>query len=318
MTEHNKSQQKSTVPVFDAPEGSSMVTDVFDRIETESVKPRSKWYFICKNEIFWGLGLFSIIIGSVSVAAGLFAVSYIELDFYTVTHDSLIGFLLDTLPLMWVICFLAFIVLGYVQIKNTRRGYKYSFVIVVGSTFIMSLVGGGVLHTYGFGALLEKAVENRIPFHNSAFVEREQIWLKAERGVIAGEVVYIERDNSSFVLKDWSGKPWLINSQDLMEMDMSILKENTMIRVIGLPAIVNEDSLLANSMHACFILPWVDSHKVALNNSQIELDIDLNNINVPVDNTATNIERNIEDLRSNECKGVRPYQLIQRLRAEAK
>ncbi len=315
------------VKIFDAPENGengesseSLVASVFDRIETECVKPRSKWYFVFKNELFWGTGLLCIIIGSISVAAGLFAVSYMEFDYYSVTHDSLISFLLDTLPLMWVACLIAFMVLGYVQIRHTRRGYKYSLIIIVGSTFALSIAGGTVLHAYGFGALLERAVGSSIPFHKSAFIDREQIWQKVERGVIAGEVIFIEHDNSSFVLKDLSGRSWLIESTDLLEMDIDILREEKMVRVIGLPTELHKDINAPNSMYACFILPWemASSEKMALNNPELGSGIDLQNNNVLVNNPVINSERNIEDLRSNECKGVRPYQLMQKLRAEAK
>ncbi len=305
MTNNNHSYTYKTVPVFDAPEGSSMVAGVFERIETECIKPRSKWYFVFKNELFWGMGLLSILVGSVAVAASIFAFFYIEFDFYTVTHDSLMGFLLDTLPLMWVCCFLIFIVLGYVQIRNTKRGYRYPLIIIIGSTFVLSLIGGTVLHMYGFGALLERAVGNRIPFHNSVFIEREHIWQNATRGVIAGEVVYIERDNSSFVLKDLAGHSWLIEAKDLVDVDLAILQKNKVVRVIGLPATVSTDPNVTNTMHACFILPWDNG-------------IDLNKNDALVQNNINNGERNFEDPRSNECKGVGPYQLMQRLRAEAK
>lgn len=321
MTNQNNNQynaENKSTRVFDLPEGSSIADDVLKQINDQCLKPRSKWYFICKNELFWALGLFSIIIGSVAVAAGLFAVSYVEVDYYTVTHDSLISFLLDTLPLMWLACLLAFILLGYVQIRHTKRGYKYSFVIVVGSTFALSLVGGVVLNNYGFGALLEKAVEGKIPFHNSAFREKEQMWQKAERGVIAGEVVFIENDNSSFVLKDWSGRLWLVNSIDLMEMDISILKENQKIKVIGLPTDMNPDINRAHSMHACFILPWSPTQEVAINNINSQSAIDFQKNDGMMQNSQNFSERNNDVLRSKECKGVRPYQLIERLRAEAK
>lgn len=316
----DQNHKGSQIPVFDAPEGSSMVAEIFTRIDDECVKPRSKWYFICKNELFWGLGLFSVIIGSISVAASIFAISYIELDYYTVTHDSLISFLIDTMPIMWVLCFIAFFALGYMQIRNTKKGYRYSFFLIVGCTFILSVAGGGVLHAYGFGALLEKTIENRIPFHESAPMGREQIWLKAERGVIAGKVVYIEQDNSSFVLEDWSGKVWLMNATDLMDMDIEILNENDFVRVIGLPTKLARDENARNSMHACFILPWnnLDQGEIgAMPSTQLANNIDFQNNYVPMNSDVIKSERNLEDLRSKECKGVRPYQLMQKLRAEA-
>lgn len=310
-------------PVFDAPEGSSMAAGILERIELEQVKPRSKWYFFIKNELFWGMGILSILVGSVSVAAGLFVFSYIEIDFYTVTHDSLIGFLIDTLPLMWFACFIVFIALGYVQIRQTSRGYRYSLIIIVGTTFALSVVGGTVLHLYGFGALLERAVGNdRIPFHSGAYVERENIWQNAARGVIAGEVTYIEVDESSFVLKDWSGQSWVIMAGDLMEEDRAILKENKIVRVIGLPIdpldlnmTTSTPNILPNSMHACFILPWEVGIQTVMNKTENNFSM-----NTILEHATSSLgsERNSPDLRSNECKGVRPYQLIQRLRAEAK
>lgn len=286
-----------------------MAGKILDRIECEKIKTRSKWYFVFKNDLFWGIGLLSVAIGSISIAASIFAFSYAEIDLYSATHDSLVAFLYDTLPIMWVLSLVIFIALGCYQIRNTRRGYRYSLVIIVGGSLVLSFGGGFTLHAMGFGELLEKAIGNHIPFHNSIDVDKRQIWVNAGRGVIAGEVVKVNTvsiSGNSFIIKDFSGRPWIVLSEELSPRDLSVITTEQTIKIVGLPAMVAMGDKATSTMFGCFVFAWEPGKTIVID-QKVSANNNLNNLS----------ERNSAGDRSSKCKDIRPYQLLQRLRAES-
>lgn len=252
----------------------SCVDSVLSKIEAQNLTPRSKWYFILKDELFWGIGAISVAIGSCSVAAALFALTHSDFGLREVTHDSFFEFAYDALPFMWILSLIIFMFVGYVQVKHTKRGYKYPIYIIIGGSLVLSIAGGIVLHQFGFGERFEREFGPYIPFHVQQDALRERMWLNSGRGVISGELVSVDLANQSFVIKDFSGRPWVIEAIDLNADDVQVLELADKVRVIGLPTIIatgtmgvpvgsfNQnnrlvaDILATSTMHACIVMPW--------------------------------------------------------------
>lgn len=320
----------------------SCTESVLDRIEKENVEPKPKWYFILKNEVFWGVGIVSIIIGSCSVAAVLFSVSNSDFDMYIATHDTFGGYLLDALPFMWLMNLAIFIALGYLQIKHTNNGYKYPVYIVIGGVLLITSVGGILLHMFEFGEYVEKRFGPYIPFHKLVHIERERLWSNSNRGVIAGRVSVITPGLKSFVIKDFRDKPWVIVGENLHAQDLKFLYLDNTVRIIGIPTDVDSKNLATSTLYGCVILPWqIQDSKTrdqALNNNQtfsnhtisvINSNFDKKHISqtmhfqIQSEKEKMNEEYQIQNERKkieeriSKCKDVRPYQLITKMRAEA-
>lgn len=304
---------------------------ILDRIDAEKVTPRSKWYFIFKNDVFWGLGALCVAIGSLSIAVLLYALTSAEFSYYNATHDSLLDFLYDILPLVWILCLLVFITVGYVQIRWTSRGYRYPIFVIVGGSLALSVVGGTVLHYYGLGEMIERAVGARIPFHEPVYIEQQAMWLNPQRGVIAGDVLEIAGNGQSFSIQDFNGQVWMIHADDLDAMDMNLVRMGHTIRIVGYthddmtgnsdgnPAVATEYSTSTKTMFGCLVLPWsTDSYGSDEPQSadMVTQTIATATISFSNFNQNNKNERNSVVERNSECKASKPYQLLQRLRAE--
>jgi len=329
----------------------SIAQDILSRIEEERVKPISRWYFIFKNDAFWGLGLLCILIGSISIAVLLYAVSSAEFSYYYATHDSLLEFLYDALPVIWILLFAVFIIAGLVQIRATSRGYTYSLVVVIGGSLVLSVIGGTVLHYYGFGEAVERAIGPRIPFHQPIYLEKQVMWQNPERGIIAGTIIAtssIDRRSPSgigkndpgshidtqslrsFTIQDFSGNSWTVYSDTIDAKMYEMFENGQSVRIVGyIPADMDMADMYAGiatgtakeptkTLYACLVLPW----------NSISLDYVVSTgttteaVNQPARETdmqigRTESERNSLVDRISNCKAIKPYQLLQQLRAVA-
>lgn len=336
----HESHMRGPVPI------ASCSDTVLETIQHENISPRPRWYFILKNEFFWGAGVISVMIGSCAVAAILFAMTQSDYDLYVATHDSFGGFLLDAFPYMWTLSLALLIMIGYVQVKYTTHGYKYPLYLIAGGIFVLTTIGGVTLHIFGFGAYIERTFGPYLPFYSTVQHDRERIWVNAGRGIIAGHIQSISPDMQSFVLTDFRGNPWIIQGQQLGDMDAQLMHLNNTVRIIGLPESVVISDSATSTMFGCAVLPWqknseyIRSHNVQdMNRTEHDVSSELlATFDARFDHTQfvpemrlrihTEEEKNMEELRAEHerkeinartttCKDVRPYQFIMQMRTEA-
>lgn len=267
---------------------------VFDLIEERQVTPTPKWQFLLKNNTFWGAWVLSVIIGAVSIAATLFALSNAGWELYTATHNSFLELVIGALPYLWLVVLLFMITVAYYNVRHTQRGYRYPIWAIVLASIAVSFVGGGVLHGYGLGETIDERAGKHIPLYRPALVEQQALWNNPTRGLLAGEVVSVD-DAGNFVLQTFEDEEWEVEGEDLRARDLEAVREGT-VRVVGLPTRGEE-----KKMHACFVIPWE-----VYGGREVRP--------MPTKRIVQEFrERKFGEERSNECKGVRPYQTLQRI-----
>lgn len=274
-------------------------------IQKENVQLRSKWYFIFTNDFFWALGALSVFMGAFSFAIILFTYFNAEPELYRISYDSFFDFILDWIPILWMVSFTFFTYVGYKNIQYTKHGYKYSFSLIVFGSLILSLIGGIVIYSLGFAGTLDNEFERRIPLYRSVQGLKRDIALRPQRGVIGGEVVGIADDFSSFTVKDSRGSAWIVSTEELIERDRSVASEFSFVRVIGVPSTTTVGSLATSTIHGCAVLPWKIEQ-----GEKIPLPPKIHNemLHVMINERKGNTERN------SLCKGVQPYLIIQEIR----
>lgn len=277
-------------------------------IEKENVHPRSRWYFVCTNELFWVLCFISICIGALSFAIILLTYFNTELGLYRIDYDSLLSFVLEWIPVIWMISFFLFTYVGYKNIQHTKRGYKYSLSAVVLVNILLSIVGGIAIYTYGFASVFDRGFEKHIPGYRSIVTLKRDIALQPRRGGIAGEIIDIDKDFSSFTIKDFKGSVWVVSTEELTSRDKDVVSQFAFVRVIGIPSTTTIGLLSTSTIYACAVIPW-------------EIKGDVHNP-VPQDMRPETMQRkplerkeNLE--RNSLCKGVQPYLIIQEMRDKA-
>ncbi|MEI6041954.1 MAG: hypothetical protein WCQ00_00050 [bacterium] len=273
---------------------------VLGLIEKNKIKPTSKYYFSARNKAFWSLFVLSLIIGSIAFSVMIFTFTNSESEIYEITHDSIIEFILEMTPYIWIVLFATFAFLGYENYRHTNKGYKYSFSIVLLFGLVANIAGGVALHEFGISRLIDENITTNNMFIRSSDFTRRQAWNQPDKGVLSGEVISFSDGSSTFVLKDFTGNLWTISSDYIPDVSLDLISTSSQIRVVGITSGNGiASSSMTRVMSACYVLPW-DSAKYAPAVADIREHLKNSDKN----------ERNISDQRNNKCKAMKSYNII--------
>ncbi|MFA7169373.1 MAG: hypothetical protein WC178_00795 [Candidatus Paceibacterota bacterium] len=207
--------------------------EILEKIKTEQIKPKSRWLFVFKNSLVWLIFGASIILGALSFSVIL---HFWEINDWDVSYrlsENFLTFVILTMPYFWLICFLAFLGLAYLYLKNTKTGYRYEFAKILVLSLALSFVIGGLLYSIGAGRQTESEFAARAPFYKNIKNNQEEIWFQPERGVIAGKVLTILENGEILELDDPHHVVWTVDASDAEYFREFIVKEGFMIKVFG-------------------------------------------------------------------------------------
>lgn len=272
---------------------------ILARIEHEGVTVRPRWHFVFSNGFFWTMWGLSVAVGAVAVAATVFSFVSIGWQFYAATHDTLFEFVVESLPYVWMVLLVMFVLVSYENMRHTKRGYRYPLSLIVGASVVASISLGVALFLFGVGRLADRGLERNLPaFSNAARMEDR--WVEPEKGLLAGEVSSVG-SSTAFGLRDFEGGQWEIRTEDLAEQDLAVLDRSDRVRLVGVPTEAG-----AHVFHACLVFPWEPQKRTGPGSVRDR-------------RTSPSMmerlrERNAGEVRSNGCEGVRPYELLRKQR----
>lgn len=201
------------------------------KIETENIEPKSKWAFLLKDGVVWGIGVASLFLGGLALAV-IFSVLF-NTDFSLGAQLGKPGLKLFflVLPYIWVILLAGFILLTHFQLRHTKRGYKYSLPVIVLTVLGGSLLLGIGLYQIGIGQAVDEHFVERSDLYRGAIQSRLDLVHNPEEGRLAGRVEVSQED--SLVLKDLEGQDWVV---DITEASLPFnrpIPEGAPIRIMG-------------------------------------------------------------------------------------
>ncbi len=275
-------------------EGDHLARRVLDRIRDERLAPRPRWEFLFKNYFFWGLGALAVLLGAFAFSAVIFELESVDWRLAPVTHSSFFSFFLDAAPFLWVSALALFLIIGYVNVRRTKHGYRYPLTVIALGAILTSLALGSALYVAGLGGAVEGIAGDHPPFHRPILAEERSWWLAPGKGLLGGRVISVASGATSFVLRDFNGVMWTIDGSDLRTPDLTAVARGGVVRVVGVPT-----TATSSAFHACFAFPW-NSYG---NPGQEPLPF-------PLATIASTSERSPAVARSEECKGIRPYRQL--------
>ena len=292
MTDFNTSQQENHN------ESSGLAKRVLTKIEYEHLTPSPRWKHFLHNGIFWSAVILATIIAAFAATAAIFVFTNTGWEYATITHNSVLAFLLASLPWLWLMILAFFVFAGYWNIRHTRYGYRYRLpLVVIGLVFVVLLVGSA-LFAAGFGQTVEEGIGSYMPFYRPFLNEEQSWWSRADHGLLIGTITSVSPDFSSFTLRTKSGKIWFIDASDLRTHDITILARGGMVRIVG----VAYTATSTRPFHACFVLPWQIYGKFP------------EPLNAPLAAlTASTSEIISHNERSEVCRGIHPYRSLRAL-----
>lgn len=271
----------------------SLAKRVFARITEEHLTPRPRWEFVFENYFFWGLGAFAVLLGASAFSAIIFEVANVDWRLSGVTHSDFVSFFFDAAPILWVIVFALFLLIGYLNVRRTNHGYRYPLKVIALGAILTSLTLGSAMFASGFGGAVENITGDQIPFHRSIQNRVHSWWFAPEKGLLGGEVLSVAPDVSSFVLRDFKGTLWTIDGSELRAQDLTTVARGGSVRVVGLPVRPGE---AVATFRACFVLPGNFQHGSP----------------TPLAIVASTSERSVMAGKG-ICESIPPYQQLRRI-----
>ncbi len=276
------------------------VERVLNRIKIEGVHPRPRWEFLLKNYLFWAVGALAVALGAVAFSAALFEIENTTWRLYLVTHSDLFSFMLSVVPFLWILALAVFVLIGYFNIRHTKRGYRYPLSLIAIGAVLTSVTLGGALYAGGYGGQIEESIGSFPPFYRPILEQERNWWLNPTKGLLGGVVVSAASSSPlGFVLKDFSGHLWKIDASDLRGIDLTVLARGGMVRIVGVP--IAGASASSTIFHACFVFPW----RV--------FGLGAPALTPPIAIFSSSTERILSIARNSECRGIRPYKQLRTL-----
>ncbi|MEZ4104364.1 MAG: hypothetical protein R3B60_03700 [Candidatus Paceibacterota bacterium] len=226
-------------------------TSVLERLKENDLNPRPKAFFLVKEIIFWFFWFLSTGVGAIAVAITLFVIGYRQYALYEATHDNFLTFMVEVLPFLWFFLLFLMIILATYNIRHTKRGYRYSLLVVVGLSVGVSFVGGVLLQTSGIGFSADRWLGHYISLYNSQEKIELRLWQSPVAGRIIGQVYEMNNDNSEALFVDIYNTRWGLVTTELDDDDIKRLGTGQNVKVVGQVLGIKPPKI-----HVCGVFPW--------------------------------------------------------------
>ena len=204
---------------------------IFDDIKEKEIKPKPKWQFTAKNILFAaGLALF-LAFGSLAFSVMLFLLINNDWNLRHMVAPGIISFLISTFPYIWIVFFIIFLFVSYIIFRKINGSYRFKISLVIILGIIAVLVIGSILYTAGLAKKLDFTFRKHLPKYQEVIEQRNDIWLKPEKGVLIGKVM--QGNNGNLYLMDPRGNKWTVDISSISEQEKVLINEGWPIKIIG-------------------------------------------------------------------------------------
>jgi len=185
-----------------------------------------------KNIAIWSVVAVSIFVGSLSSAVLIFMIRYNDWGLLPYVSGHKLRFLLTGLPYFWLLSIILLAVVGFYNLKHTKKGYRYSVLIVVAVTVGGSILLGAVFHSVGWGQAIDNKLSDSVPLYRDHLDPRRQLWNSADRGFLAGTIITFG-SGQVFTLRSVDGLEWQVEYSRARIIGPTELEVDMPVKIIG-------------------------------------------------------------------------------------
>ncbi|MDD2353777.1 MAG: hypothetical protein PHX76_00090 [Patescibacteria group bacterium] len=199
-------------------------------IKDRKIKPIRRWQFKLKNIFVWLLALIAFLFSSLSFSVLLFLLNNLDLSSSRDINISSWRLLLNTLPFFWIFFVAAFIIIIFVQVKHTKKGYLYPLWLIITGSFLGSIFLGSVMTKAGLGEKIDEILSYKTPLYQTVINPQMGFWSAPDKGRLLG-VVLPFKTNDYVEVRDEKGVIWQVFLN--FNQEKILLRENEIARFIG-------------------------------------------------------------------------------------
>jgi hypothetical protein len=220
---------------------------LINKIKEDKLEPLPRWRFTLKDTTAWTVFTVAAVFGALAFSVVLFSVQQAEFDLLGHMSHSWLEFLLALVPLVWIICLVVFLLSAIISIRNSKKGYKFPSLTLVGLCASISILLGTLFFLVGGGQWLENTFEDNVSIYESVQDRKTKLWSMPEDGYLSGTILRVA--GNSMELEDFQKKTWTINIDDIDIVPSVSLEKGEKIKIIG--NMTSETTFLAEK-----IRPW--------------------------------------------------------------
>lgn len=239
----------------------SNITDkIINTIKDQNLLPKPRWRFILQRILIWVLAFLSAIFGSLAFSVMIFILVNNDWEVLKYIDRTPLQHAIETLPYIWILILILFVVLSYYNAKHTKGAYKHEgYWFLIGSIMI-SLIIGSVFYSFGLAPRIHTVAQN-VPFFQGLLHDRDDIWMEGENGLLAGEIVGNLNGDELFELVDLNDKTWIVVRGDdyIAPPPGFIMEPGVIVRMVG--EIENDNIFDANIIMPYHIGPGMFNGK---------------------------------------------------------
>jgi len=221
--------------------------ELIEKMKLLNLKPKPGWHFTLKTTFYWFLFLVSVVLGAFAFAIVLFTIQQIDFDLISHMSHSKIEFLMGLAPFFWIFSLIIFLVVAMIGIKNSKKGYKFSFSKMVLFSASFSILAGTLFFIGGGGEWLENAFSVRMGLYEGVQDKKEKFWSMPENGYLSGTI--IEVAETSIQLTDFHEQIWKVDIEHANIPPAVLIFEGEKIKIIG-------EITSSSNFQATEIRPW--------------------------------------------------------------
>ena len=278
---------------------------VLDTLSEKNICLKPEWEFTLKNSSIWILGIVTIFAGALSISASIFVFKNIQFNAYKATHENILTFFIEFIPVIWIILLILFIFSAHYLVRHTDTGYKYKLWLIILGSLLASFILGVAMYFFGFGQVVDRDFGKHIPYHKNIELRNDQAWNHPEEGLLSG---YVILEEEGFLLKDFEGSEWnlIVDEKDLRSNDILNNPNLEKVRLVGILESEHEEG---DVFYVCHVMPYTIKNPKTFGQKPPRDLEERSGIGFE-ENFERNLERKSDDERSNKCKDVRPYQRL--------
>jgi hypothetical protein len=191
---------------------------ILDEIEKRKVVPIPRWHFLVRRSVFWVLAVISVITGSISMATAIYV--FLDNDFVVdqaritrfLAQQPFVDDVIDSIPYLWLIALLLFILVAYYGFRHTRKGYRYPTLRVIGGSLLLSLLLSGFMNLFDVGQIIHRYLIENVQGYDHLVYANEQRWTQARKGWLGGKVIRMVEPQHLLVVMDYKKRIWMVDA----------------------------------------------------------------------------------------------------------
>ncbi|MBU0577944.1 hypothetical protein KJ742_03290 [Patescibacteria group bacterium] len=205
---------------------------ILGTIKKNKIQPRSRWQFVLLHVLLWVALATSVVLGSLAISVILRVITGVDWEIVRYVGNGAIHSFMLVLPYIWIAILGLIMFLATMLFEKTKKGYRYSPVMVVITSVVISLLFGSGLYFVGVGHSVDTALAESIPPYATWKEKRDGAMVVPDRGALVGRIINLMSDEQIMMI-DFKGTKWTVDITDAEFKDDFRLQLRQSIGVLG-------------------------------------------------------------------------------------